>query len=106
MKLAEQNCKPYKQGDPALSMNEANRLLKEVPNWSLKEKQLVREFAFKDFNEAIDFVNKIAELAQAQDHHPDICIFYSKVTLTLSTHKVGGLSQNDFILAAKIDLRN
>lgn len=62
-----------------------------------------REFRFKDFGKAMEFVNEVAEVAEEQDHHPDICVFYNKVNLTLSTHKIGGLSRNDFILAAKID---
>ena len=62
-----------------------------------------RQFRFKDFREAIAFVNKVADLAESEGHHPDIFISWNKVRLTLTTHKIGGLSRNDFVLAAKID---
>jgi 4a-hydroxytetrahydrobiopterin dehydratase len=67
------------------------------------ERTIGREFRFRDFRQAMDFVNSIAAIANEQDHHPDIFISYNKVQLTLSTHKIGGLSLNDFIMAAKID---
>ncbi len=104
MKLSEQTCKPVKAGDVPLSRKEAEELLREVPKWTLGEKTTGREFRFKDFRQAMDFVNNVAALANEQDHHPDIYIYYNKVQLTLSTHKIGGLSKNDFIVAAKIDL--
>ena len=76
----------------------------QIHAWSLEEKELKKELRFTDFREAMIFVNKIATVANEQDHHPDIGISYNVVQLTLSTHKIGGLSLNDFILAAKIDL--
>ena len=84
-------------------MRDAGELATSVPQWTLLEKQIEREFKFKDFRQAMAFVNRVADAANEQDHHPDIQISYSRVRLTLSTHKIGGLSQNDFILAAKID---
>ena len=97
--------KTYKQDEvKALSDAEVTKLLTEVPQWSLKNKAIEREFKFKDFRDAMEFVNKVAALAEAEDHHPDICISYNKVQLTLSTHKVGGLSSKDFILGTKINL--
>jgi len=66
-------------------------------------KSLERDFPFKDFLEAIAFINRIADVAESENHHPYITISYNKVHLTLSTHKIGGWSRNDFILAAKID---
>jgi len=100
MNLADKRC----QADVvSLSPVEAKRLAQEVPGWSLGDQAIEREFKFKDFRQAMDFVNKVAGTAEEQSHHPDIFISYNKVWLTLSTHKVGGLSQNDFILAAKID---
>ncbi len=104
MKLSEQTCRPIKAGDVPLSRKEAEDLLREIPKWALDEKTIGREFRFKDFRQAMDFVNKVAALANEQDHHPDIYIYYNKVQLTFSTHKIGGLSKNDFIVAAKIDL--
>ncbi|MDO8684964.1 MAG: 4a-hydroxytetrahydrobiopterin dehydratase [Armatimonadota bacterium] len=103
MELVEQKCEPCRAGTPALSREEAEELLEEVPMWTLKDDSIEREFRFNDFREAIGFVNKVAEIAEAEDHHPDIHIHYNKVRLELSTHKIGGLSNNDFILAAKID---
>lgn len=104
MKLAEQACKPVHAGTASLSQKEAEALLLQVPAWSLGEKEIKREFHFKDFRQAMDFVNNVASIANEQDHHPDIFISYNNVRLTLSTHKIGGLSINDFIEAAKIDL--
>lgn len=68
-----------------------------------KNLSITKEFKFKDFKEAIAFVNKIAEIAESEGHHPDICVFYNKVKLTLFTHSAKGLTEKDFILAAKID---
>ncbi len=104
MKLSEQSCKPVKAGDPALSGKEAMDQMPAIPQWSLTEDSLQREFRFKDFRKAVEFVNAVAGVANEQDHHPDICISYNKVRLALTTHKIGGLSLNDFIVAAKIDL--
>jgi 4a-hydroxytetrahydrobiopterin dehydratase len=100
MSLAEEKCRADVVSLPAA---EAEKLAQEVPKWSLGDQAIEREFKFKDFRQAMDFVGKVAEVAEEQDHHPDIFVSYNKVRLTLSTHKVGGLSRNDFILAAKID---
>ncbi len=78
-------------------------MLSEIPGWILKDNSIEREFLFKDFRESMDFVNKVAEAANQEDHHPDIHIFYNKVRIELTTHKIKGLSKNDFILAAKIN---
>jgi 4a-hydroxytetrahydrobiopterin dehydratase len=104
MKLAEQKCEPIKTGTPPLFRKEVEALLPQIPAWSRVEKELAREFKFKDFRQAMDFVNLVAGIANEQDHHPDILISYNKVRVTLSTHKIGGLSMNDFIVAAKINL--
>ncbi len=84
---------------PAEIKEEASR----VPEWSVKGESIERFFQFRDFRRAIDFVNKVAVLAEEHDHHPDIFISYNKVRLALSTHKVGGLSAKDFLLATGID---
>jgi 4a-hydroxytetrahydrobiopterin dehydratase len=104
MKLAEQTCMPIKAGDPPLTLQEVEDLMSLLPNWSLKGKTISRELRFKDFRQAMDFVNKAAEVANDQDHHPDILVSYNTVLLTFTTHKIKGLSMNDFIAAAKIDL--
>jgi 4a-hydroxytetrahydrobiopterin dehydratase len=103
MSLSEEKCMPCHAGDKPLPAQEAQDLLRNIPQWVLSEKTVQREFAFKDFRASMAFVNRVAELANEQDHHPDLHIFYNRVKLVLSTHKVGGLSRNDFILAAKID---
>ena len=93
------------QGYPQSPMPrmEAVELAREIPLWVLEETSLQREFRFMGFRQAMEFVNKVAEIADRQDHHPDIFISYNKVILTLSTHKIGGLSAKDFLLAAAID---
>jgi 4a-hydroxytetrahydrobiopterin dehydratase len=103
MTLEQEKCIPCHKGTPKMTKEQAQELMSEVPGWSLKDSSIERTFTFADFYEAIEFVNKVAVLAQSQDHHPDIHIYYNKVTLELSTHKIGGLSRNDFILAAQIN---
>ncbi|MDO8588521.1 MAG: 4a-hydroxytetrahydrobiopterin dehydratase [Armatimonadota bacterium] len=103
MTLAESKCAPCRADTPPLTAEQAEEMLEEVPMWTLKDNAIEREFRFNDFRQAIDFVTKVADIAEQQDHHPDIHISYNKVRLELSTHKIGGLSENDFIMAAKID---
>jgi 4a-hydroxytetrahydrobiopterin dehydratase len=103
MRLVDENCKPVKVGESSLSSQVIKELAVQIPGWIIKDKSIEREFQFRDFKGSIVLVNKIADLAEKQNHHPDICIYYSKVKLDLSTHRIGGLSRNDFILAAKID---
>lgn len=86
-----------------LSDSEIQESLGQVPEWELRGNSIRRELHFADFDQAMDFVNKVAEIARRQDHHPDICIHYNKVELELSTHKVGGLTKKDFALAEQID---
>lgn len=86
-----------------LMAKEARELARSVPQWTLAKKWIKRGFKFNDFRQAMAFVNRVAGAAEKQGHHPDILISYDRVSLTLSTHKVGGLSRNDFILAASID---
>jgi 4a-hydroxytetrahydrobiopterin dehydratase len=103
MKLAEQTAQSLAKGTAPMPRSEAEELLREIPQWSIGERTIVREFRFRDFRQAMDFVNSVAAIANEQDHHPDVFISYNKVQLTLSTHKIGGLSLNDFIVAARID---
>ena len=103
MGLSSLTCKSLAAGTPSLAQAQARQLQNEVPAWTLQGDAITREFQFKDFSEAMLFVNQVAELAQQQKHHPDFIITYKTVRLTLSTHKIGGLSENDFILAAHID---
>jgi 4a-hydroxytetrahydrobiopterin dehydratase len=84
-------------------MEQAERMRGEAREWSLKDGGITRVFQFNNFGDAMSFVNSVADAAREQDHHPDIFISYKTVRLTFMTHKIGGLSQNDFIMAAKID---
>jgi 4a-hydroxytetrahydrobiopterin dehydratase len=88
---------------PALSATQIKEQQKEVPAWSRRSQTIARTFAFKDFTGSVDFVNQIARKANQLNHHPDIDIRYSKVTLKLTTHDEGGLTENDFILARHAD---
>jgi 4a-hydroxytetrahydrobiopterin dehydratase len=104
-KLASRACVPCRGGIPPLAEVEARRLLEGTPEWRLEENgtRLVRRFEFEDFRKAMAFVNRVADIAEEQGHHPDIAIHWNKVDLVLWTHKIGGLHENDFILAAKVD---
>ena len=103
--LTSKTCVPCRGGVPPLTEEEARRLAEAVPAWALlqNDTRLVRRFEFRDFKAAMEFVNRVAELAEEEGHHPDFEIHWNKVELTLWTHKIGGLHENDFILAAKID---
>lgn len=88
---------------PSLSADAVQRLLPEVPDWRVESAALHKRFKLTSFPAAIAFVDRMAELAEAEGHHPDFCVHYDAVDVTLTTHAVHGLSENDFILAAKID---
>ena len=88
---------------PLLSPAAVEEKLKELQGWSLAGKEIVREFSFSDFVEALRFVNAVGERAEAAGHHPDIDIRYTKVTCTLTTHDVGGVTQKDLDMANEID---
>ena len=108
-KLREKRCIPCEQkGMKPLSKAGAMRLLAELSGWTLAKdaRSIEKEIVFKNFDKAMDFVTMVADIAEFEGHHPDIDIRYNKVTLVLSTHSIGGLSENDFILAAKIDTIN
>lgn len=86
-----------------IDKDELKDCLKKVPEWEHDKKSIERVFEFEDFTEAIDFVNQVAEIAEEEDHHPDIDVRYNKVRLELSTHSAGGLTELDFTLAERID---
>ena len=96
---------PCEGGMPPLERSGIERFMPQVPEWKVAEddKSISKSFKFKDFKEAMGFVNEVADLAEFEGHHPDIDIRWNKVNLTLTTHAIKGLSENDFILAAKID---
>lgn len=101
--LASKKCAPCESGEGKLHIEKIKEYLKVVPDWLLIGDTIKKEFNFKDFKQAIKFINKVAEVAETEGHHPDIYIFYNKVELSLSTHAANGLTENDFILAAKIN---
>ncbi len=103
MPLEQMTCRPLAAGTLPLPHREAERLLPEIPGWNLAGEELVRELTFKDFRQAMVFVNRVADLAESEAHHPDMHVSYNRVRLVLRTHKINGLSLNDFILAAKVN---
>lgn len=106
MDLTKKHCVPCEGGTPPLSDSQEDNLIKQTTDWILLRDgthRIRRMFIFKDFKQAMGFVNKVADLAESEGHHPDIKIVYNKVQLDLFTHAVGGLSENDFIMAAKIN---
>jgi len=103
MELHEKKCVPCETGGVPMPDSEVSKYLERIPSWKLKGKKIEREFVFKNFVEAIKFVNKVANLAESEGHHPDFQVHWNKVLLELWTHSMGGLSENDFIVAAKIN---
>ena len=103
--LAQARCLPLKGSEHRLSPARIAELLPQVPGWELAENghALVRTFTFADYYRTMAFVNALAYLAHEQDHHPDLGVHYNRAVVRYSTHDVGGLSENDFICAAKAD---
>ena len=102
--LADKTCVPCRGGVPPLKGSELEKLHRVVPQWSVaNEHHLQREFRFPDFKQALDFVNRVGALAEEQVHHPDILLAWGKAEIMLWTHKIDGLTESDFIMAAKID---
>ncbi len=104
--LTKKHCVPCEGGMPPLTNEKEDGLIKQTSNWVLLRDgthRIRRMFTFKNFKKAMEFVNKVADLAENEGHHPDIKIVYNRVQLDLFTHSVGGLSENDFIMAAKIN---
>lgn len=106
MDLAQKHCVPCEGGVAPFNPGNAKAWLRNIKGWRLitGSKKIQKDFTFQNFQEVIAFVNKVADIAEAEDHHPDLFIHsYKKLRVTLMTHAIGGLSENDFILAAKID---
>ena len=102
--LASRACVPCRGGVPPLGHEEIEKLIKQLDGWEVvKEHHLRKTFEFKNFREALLFVNRVGELAEEQGHHPDISFGWGRAELTIWTHKIDGLTESDFILAAKID---
>jgi 4a-hydroxytetrahydrobiopterin dehydratase len=104
MALADRKCVPCTGAVPALDAGEIQRLKADTPAWSAIENHHIRRtFRLPDFKTALDLVNRIGAIAEEQGHHPDILLAWGKVEVTVWTHKIDGLTESDFILAAKID---
>jgi 4a-hydroxytetrahydrobiopterin dehydratase len=102
--LASRECVPCRGGVPPLKGGELAPLLSQVRDWEvIAEHHLRKSFKFADFRETQQFVNRVGDLAEEQGHHPDICFGWGKAEITIWTHKIDGLTESDFILAAKID---
>ena len=102
--LAEKKCVPCRGGVPPLKGEELRTLARQAEGWEVvNEHHVKKTFKFPDFRGALAFVNKVGELAEEQGHHPDIYLAWGKAEITIWTHKIDGLTESDFILAAKID---
>ena len=102
MDLRAKHCVPCEGGVPKLDDARVASLLREVPGWEVHDHQLHRTFTFRDFVTAMRFRKRMADAAEAEGHHPDFSVHYRRVDVSVWTHAIGGLSENDFILAAKI----
>jgi 4a-hydroxytetrahydrobiopterin dehydratase len=102
--LSNKKCLPCEGGIPSLKKNEAEKYLLQLKGWRINSnKKITKKFHFVNFRHTMDFVNKIATLAESERHHPDMYISFAQLKIELQTHAIKGLSENDFILAAKID---
>lgn len=102
--LASKKCVPCESWVPPMKPEEVTKMLKQVKGWETEDNlKIKKKFEFKDFRKAMEFVNIVADLAEKEGHHPNITIIYNKVTITLTTHFIKGLHENDFIMATKID---
>ncbi|MBS3769270.1 MAG: 4a-hydroxytetrahydrobiopterin dehydratase [Bacteroidales bacterium] len=105
MELKEKKCKPCEGGTLPLKSQDIKNYLKKLDTkWEVIDNTQIRQtYKFKNFREALDFANKVGEIAEEEQHHPDLHVYYGKVTIDLATHAIGGLSENDFIVASKIE---
>lgn len=102
--LDKKNCVPCRGGIPPLTKDEIKVYLSEVNHWEVVDSHhLKKVFEFPDFKSTLFLVNKISDLAELENHHPNICFTWGRVEITIWTHKINGLHENDFILASKID---
>ncbi len=105
MGLADRSCRSLPKGSLALDSKQAANLLNELSGWEMNTQQQIiqREFKFRNFYQTIEFLNAVAWIANQQDHHPDLEVSYNRCNVTFTTHSVGGLSENDFICAARVN---
>jgi 4a-hydroxytetrahydrobiopterin dehydratase len=103
-RLAEKRCVPCRGGVPPLTAEQIAPYAQELPDWKVvEEHHVAKTFLFRNFKEALDFVDRIGAVAEAEAHHPDLCLSWGKVDVQIFTHKIRGLTESDFVLAAKID---
>jgi len=103
--LTDRKCKPCEGGIPPLEKGEAEKLLKQLQqDWQLTDNKISRTFSFKNYYQTIAFVNAVAWVSHREDHHPDMMVGYDRCRVEYTTHAIGGLSENDFICAAKVDM--
>lgn len=101
--LVKKHCVPCENGEGKLDINKIKEYMPLVEDWFLVGDTIRKDYKFKNFKESMSFVNKVAEIAEAEGHHPDLSIFYDKVNVSLTTHAAKGLTENDFVMAAKIN---
>ena len=101
--LETKHCKPCEGGVPPLSSEKVTELLKQLEGWDLFDRLIGKVYNFKNYYQTMAFVNAVAWISHREDHHPDMIVSYNKCRVEYSTHAIGGLSENDFICAAKID---
>lgn len=101
--LTNKNCKPCEGGVPPLTESEAREMLAQLDSWEMSDNAISKTFEFKNYYQVLAFVNAVAWMTHREDHHPDMAVSYNKCRVEYSTHAIGGLSENDFICAAKVD---
>jgi 4a-hydroxytetrahydrobiopterin dehydratase len=101
--LANKRCKPCEGGIPPLTPDKADAMLDQLEGWVRKGNEISKTYTFKNYYETMAFVNAAAHVSHREDHHPDMLVTYNKCTVTYTTHAIGGLSENDYICAAKIE---
>lgn len=101
--LAARRCRPHPPGSTPLEPAAIAGLIAQLPHWRVVDGEMVRTFVFRDYDETIAFVNATARISNAEHHHPDLVVSYGRVTVRYVTHDAGGLTENDFICAAKVD---
>ena len=103
-KLADKHCVPCRGGVPPLKGEQLTPYAEQLPDWKIiEEHHISKSFPFRDFKTGLDFVNRVSAVAEEEGHHPDLCLAWGKVEIKIYTHKVRGLTENDFVLAAKIE---
>jgi 4a-hydroxytetrahydrobiopterin dehydratase len=102
--LADKHCVPCRGGIPPLQGEDLRRFTDQLPTWKvMEEHHLAKTFAFPDFKTALAFANRVGEVAEQEAHHPDLCVSWGRLDVKIYTHKINGLTESDFVLAAKID---